>query len=122
MATDGDILTRFVQLYVVKEDLKNKLKPINKEYKQLYDTMLELLMKQPSRSCTYDKFQLSVQTKIKKPQKNNSVIAESYREFQHSHGRENITAEECEAFIEYIKKFCDDRKSEVPDILITSSK
>lgn len=82
--------------------------------------MLELLLKQPSQSCKYDKYQLSIQTKIKKPAKNNDVIAESYAEFQRSHGRDNIGKEECDAFVEYIKKFCDNRKTEVPDILITT--
>ena len=121
MSSESEILTRFVQLYAVKEDMKNRLKPINKEYKQLYTTMLELLMKQPNQTCKYDKYQLSVQSKIKKPAKTNEVIAESYAEFQRSHGRDNIGKDECDAFIEYIKNFCDNRKVEVPDILITTT-
>jgi hypothetical protein len=120
MSFDQEILTRFVQLYVVIADMKARLKPINKEYKQLYGTILAMLLQQPNQLCTYDKYQLSVQNKCKKPLKNNTVISESYMEFQKVHGRDNVGQEECDAFIEFIKKYCDARKTEVPDIIITT--
>jgi hypothetical protein len=117
MTETEHLATRFMQLYAHKEDLKDRNRPIDKEYKDVKTKLMEVLHTRQNKMISNDKYNISIKTRIKKPPRNDKIIGDAYTLFQKAGGRD-VTIDERDAFIGAIDTLRETKKGPVEELSV----